>query len=151
MAIRYAIDSNVLLRLSHRSHPQQKIIAESIRFLVGRGAELCYTSQNAGEFWNVCTRPLDRNGFGLSIEDTVFRLGFIQDEMTLLPEVEDVFPVWLELLRLHEVRGVQVHDAHLAAVLKVHQVAHLLTFNGTDFKRFPGLITVDPNGVLADL
>ena len=27
-----------------------------------RGAVFCYTSQNVAEFWNTCTRPLDRNG-----------------------------------------------------------------------------------------
>jgi hypothetical protein len=28
--------------------------------------EIGYTSQDVEEFWNVCTRPLDRNGCGLS-------------------------------------------------------------------------------------
>ncbi len=30
------------------------------------GGNPCYTSQNLGEFWNVLTRPIDRNGFGLT-------------------------------------------------------------------------------------
>jgi predicted nucleic acid-binding protein len=149
MALRYAVDTNVLLRLSHLDHPQHNLIAESLRVLVGRDVELCHTPQNLGEFWNVCTRPLTRNGFGLSAKDAGLRFSFIEDAMTLLPDVQGVFPVWLQLLKSHEVRGVQVHDAHLAATLKVHQVAHLLTFNGTDFKRFTELTAVSPAEVLA--
>lgn len=68
--------------------------------------------------------------------------------MTLLPETEGVDPVWLSLLKVHEVRGVQVHDAHLAAVLEVNHVSHLLTFNVEDFKRFPNLVAVHPQEVV---
>jgi hypothetical protein len=32
------------------------------------GHELFLTTQNVAEFWNVCTRPVDVNGFGLSIQ-----------------------------------------------------------------------------------
>jgi hypothetical protein len=68
--------------------------------------------------------------------------------MTLLPETEKVYPAWLRLLQSHEVRGVQVHDAHLAAVLEVHQVTHLLTFSGADSKRFPHVVAVHPQDLV---
>ncbi len=147
MALRYAVDTNVLLRLSHRSHPQHNLIAESMRRLAVRDIELCFAAQNLGEFWNVSTRPVDRNGFGLSVQETKRRFRSIVESMILLPEMEDVFHAWLRLLSLHEVRGVQVHDAHLAATLEVHGVSHLLTFNGQDFKRFSNLIAVHPQDV----
>ena len=67
--------------------------------------------------------------------------------MTLLPEDLGTYRAWQRILLLHEVRGVQVHDAHLAAVLDVHGVDYLLTFNGPDFKRFPGLKAVHPRDV----
>lgn len=148
MALRYGVDTNVLLRLSHRSHPQHNLIIESMRRLATREIEFCFTSQNLGEFWNVSTRPSDRNGFGLSVEETAPRFQTIVGTMTLLPEVEEVFQAWLRLLQLHEVRGTEVHDAHLAAVLEVHHVARLLTFNGRDFKRFSNLIPVHPQDVI---
>jgi predicted nucleic acid-binding protein len=62
MAMRYAIDTNVLLRLSHRNHPQHSLIATAMRALVGRDVEICFTPQNLGEFWNASTRPPERNG-----------------------------------------------------------------------------------------
>jgi predicted nucleic acid-binding protein len=137
MALLYALDTNVLLRLSHRSHPSHNLVADCVLRLTDRDIELCYASQNLGEFWNVSTRPVDRNGFGLSIQETARRFETVVRNMTLLRETEAVFPAWLQLMKVHEVRGIQVHDAHPAAVLEVHRVSHLLTFNGTDFKRFP--------------
>ena len=68
--------------------------------------------------------------------------------MKLLPEDERVYRVWHRFLFSHQVRGVQVHDTHLAAVLEVHEVSHLLTLNGRDFKRFPNVIAVHPQEVL---
>jgi predicted nucleic acid-binding protein len=148
MPLLYALDTNILLRLSHRSHPLHRLVADCVLRLTDLDIELCYTSQNLGEFWNVSTRPVDRNGFGLSIQETARRFESVARNMTLLRENEAVFPTWLRLMKTHEVRGIQVHDAHLAAVLEVHNVSHLLTFNGSDFKRFPNVIAVHPQEVL---
>jgi predicted nucleic acid-binding protein len=147
MALQYAVDTNVLLRLSHRNHPQHNVIAAAMRRLIDRDVVFCFTPQNLGEFWNASTRPLERNGFGLSIQETDAHVRSIEQTMKLLPEDERVYRAWRRLLLSHDVRGVQVHDAHLAAVLEVHGVTHLLTFNGTDFKRFPALIPVHPEEV----
>jgi predicted nucleic acid-binding protein len=148
MADRYAVDTNVLLRLSHPEHIQHTLIEQSIRSLVNRKVDLCYTSQSIGEFWNVGTRPANRNGLGLSVEEVREDVRFIQDTMTLLPENEQVLSVWLRLLFDHRVLGVQVHDAHLAAVLEVHSVSNLLTLNGADFKRFPHVVAVHPQDLV---
>jgi predicted nucleic acid-binding protein len=147
MALRYAVDTNVILRLSHRNHPQHSLITSAMRRLVARDVELCFTPQNFGEFWNVSTRPLEHNVFGLPLEETEAHVRSIEKTMTLLPEDERAYRVWHRLILSHNVRGAQVHDAHLAAVLEVHGVTHLLTFNGADFKRFSTLIAVHPDEV----
>lgn len=149
MALRYAVDTNVLLRLSHADHPQHELIATALRRLVARQVELCFTPQNLGEFWNVSTRPQERNGLGLSIEETETHVGAIERRMTILPEDRRVYPAWRRLLVSQNVRGAQVHDAHLAAVLEVNEVVHLLTFNGPDFKRFINLSAIHPQDVQA--
>jgi predicted nucleic acid-binding protein len=149
MASRYAVDTNVLLRLSRKEHPQHELIATALRRLVARQVELCFTPQNLGEFWNVSTRPRERNGLGLSIEETEAQIVAIERRMTVLPEDRRVYLVWRQLLVSQNVRGVQVHDAHLAAVLEVHEVAHLLTFNGPDFRRFANVSAVHPQEVAA--
>jgi len=42
MAVRYAVDTNVLLRLSHQDHPQHELISTALHRLVERGVELCF-------------------------------------------------------------------------------------------------------------
>jgi predicted nucleic acid-binding protein len=148
MALRYAVDTNVLLRLSDVVDPRHRSIKAALGHLVSRGIDLCFAPQSLGEFWNTCTRPLGANGFGLSIDETELQIQSIEQTMKLLPEDERVYRVWHRLLFSHQVRGVQVHDAHLAAVLEVHEVSHLLTLNGRDFKRFPNVIAVHPQEVL---
>ena len=46
----------------------------------------------------------------------------------------------------YDVSGVQVHDARLVASMIAHNVAHILTFNVTDFTRYDseGIVAVDP-------
>jgi len=149
MALRYAVDTNVLLRLSQVNHPQHELIATALRRLVARQVELCFTPQDLGEFWNVSTRPRERNGLGLSIEETEAHVGSIERRMTILQEDGRVYLAWRRLLVSQNVRGVQVHDAHLAAVLEVYEVVHLLTFNGPDFKRFTNLSAIHPQDVQA--
>jgi hypothetical protein len=52
------VDSNVLVRWVQPEDNDFPIVRTAIDLLLGRGTELCYTSQNLGEFWNVSTRPL---------------------------------------------------------------------------------------------
>jgi predicted nucleic acid-binding protein len=64
--------------------------------------------------------------------------------MTLLPDDARVYATWRDLVVTHDVRGVQVHDAKLAAAMIVHQIPHILTLNAADFSRYPGIEAVHP-------
>jgi len=64
------LDSNILLRMTQRDDPQYPAIRAALVTLRRQGTRLCYTSQTLGEFWNASTRPLDKNGFGLSVAET---------------------------------------------------------------------------------
>lgn len=147
MPLRYALDTNILLRLAQPAHHQHELIMSALRRLVARDVELCFTPQNIGEFWNASTRPREHNGFGLSTQEAREHVASIEKRMRILPEDERVYEVWKRLLVAHDVRGVQVHDAHLAATLEVHGVTHLLTFNGADFKRYPAVTVVHPEEI----
>jgi len=61
----YLVDSNVLLRWVKPDHSDYLAIASATDAILRRDGVLCYTSQNVAEFWNACTRPVDRNGYGL--------------------------------------------------------------------------------------
>ena len=42
-----------------------RFVDRALAALVEAGSRLCYTHQNIAEFWNVATRPIERNGFVL--------------------------------------------------------------------------------------
>ena len=88
------------------------------------------------------TRPLDRNGLGLTVADAEREVHAIEAGMIFLPDNDAVYREWRRIVVQHSVLGVQVHDARLAAAMYVHRVSHILTLNVSDFSRFSGLITM---------
>ena len=141
------LDSNVLLRWNIRTTPQSQLVIRAVDFLLASGALPCYTSQNLGEFWNVLTRPLDRNGFGLTPQEADRRARMIENKIPILPDDPAAHPVWRRLLVAHAISGVQVHDARIAAAMNVHGVKRILTLNTRDFARFPSIEAIHPEQV----
>jgi len=141
----YLVDTNVLLRLSRLKDPQHRLVKTALDQLNGKGVALYFSLQNIAEFWNVCTRPADRNGFGLTIVETDSLLEFIEGTMRFVPDNDQVYSIWRQLVIAHNVRGVQVHDARLAAVMLAHGVSHILTLNQSDFARYPNIQPVHPS------
>jgi len=66
----FLADTNILLRLAEPSNPEYAEVRGAVDKLITRGERLCYAAQNIVEFWNVCTRPASKNGFGLSSAET---------------------------------------------------------------------------------
>jgi predicted nucleic acid-binding protein len=145
----WLLDSNILLRMSKSDDPHHPMISGALRILVAQDARLCFTSQTLGEFWNASTRPLDKNGLGLSVEEADRIAHVIERDFDLLPDSRDVHDRWRHLLVVHKVKGVQVHDTRLAASMYVHGVKHLLTVNVRDFQRFPLIRAVHPSEVVS--
>jgi len=142
--VRYLVDTNILIRSVHPALPEFELVSQVMHRIEETGITPYYTSQNLGEFWNVLTRPADRNGYGLSPEQANLRARAIEAKFKLLPETAAVHPVWRHLLTKHQVCGVQVHDARLVATMQVHGVRHILTFNAKDFARFDGVEAIHP-------
>jgi hypothetical protein len=47
------------------------------------------------------------------------------------------------------VSGKKAHDARLVAAMLAHGLSRLLTFNVSDFARYPGITVLEPAQVLA--
>lgn len=148
-APRYLIDTNILLRVSRPNDALFPLVGSTLDRLSRDGSETCYSLQNIAEFWNVSTRPLERNGFGLTIAETNQSVEYIERTMTFLPDNEQVYSIWRHLAVAHNVRGVQVHDARLAAIALTHGVPRILTLNQPDFLRYAGVEAVHPSEVHA--
>lgn len=143
----FLADTNILLRLVEPSDPEYPIVRGAVDALVARGEHLCYAAQNLVEFWNVCTRPIARNGFGLSSAETDARARIIEARFRLLADSERVHAEWRRLVVEYSVAGAQVHDARLAAFMLVHGVTSILTLNDRDFARYSGISPVHPAAV----
>ena len=143
----YLIDTNVLLRWIKPDDRDYPVVVAAIEAALLRGSALCYTSQNVGEFWNTCTRPLNRNGYGLSPQETDRRAKYFEEKLQLLPDSVAVHHEWRRLLVTHNISGVQVHDARLVAAMRVHDVRQILTFNDKDFARYSNIEAVHPRSI----
>lgn len=143
----YLADSNILLRLTKRDHPQYGLMRKAVEALRQRGMLPAYTLQNMTEFWNASTRPTERNGFGLTVAEAERNARVIERGFTLLVDTEDVYREWRKIVVQFGVSGVQVHDARLAAAMYAHGITDILTLNGADFSRFPGIAALDPHQI----
>ena len=132
----FLVDSNILIRWVKPDDRDYLLLNGLIESLIRRGSTLCYTSQNLAEFWNTCTRPADRNGYGLSIEEADARATVIEDSLNLLADSLAVHWEWRKLIVAWRASGVQVHDARLVAAMHVHGIKRILTFNDRDFARY---------------
>ena len=142
----YLVDTNVLLPFGRRGNPFRAVVRTAIRRLRCARGHVASRAQNFVEFWNVSTRPLARNGFGLAPTAADRRLRRIEQLFPILPASPTVYTEWRRLVVAYGVSGVQVHDAHLVAVMRIHGVGHILTFNTADFVRYApeGLTAIDP-------
>lgn len=144
----YLIDSNCFLRLAEPNSPHRAVVLAAIKNLHSSGETLCYTPQVLAEFWNVCTRPASaRGGLGLSTHETERKVRLIEKHCRLLPDNLAAFIRWRQIITDYDIKGVQVHDARIAASVMVHNIRYLLTFNTGDFERFKQITVVSPSDI----
>src|SRR2546427_6304966 len=109
------VDTNILLRITRRSDPQHKVVDTALARLAGEGATLHYTHQNIAELWNAMTRPIARNGLGLTAADAEREVQAIESGMSLLADSEAVYREWRKIVVQYGVSGGQGDDDLVAA------------------------------------
>ncbi len=144
----WLLDSNILIRWVQPQDVDYPVVQRALARLEP-DAVLHYTAQNLAEFWNACTRPLARNGFGMQPLDADRRARIFETRCRLLVDTLAVYREWRRVLTAYEVSGVQVHDARLVASMLVHGVGRILTFNTRDFQRYGGIEAVHPQDLSA--
>ena len=100
------------------------------------------------EFWSVASRPLAANGLGIAPQRLADEVARIESIFPLLSDGSAVYAQWLHLVSSLAVVGPQVHDARLVALMRVHGVTHVLTFDTDHFRRYPGITVVHPSEVV---
>ena len=83
-------------------------------------------------------------GLGCPSTSVKFRLLGFRRLFRFLPDLPTLFTEWEALVGAHSCHGRVSYDARLVAAVRTHGITQLLTFNGPDFARFPGLTILDP-------
>jgi predicted nucleic acid-binding protein len=138
------VDTNIVSRLAQPTHPHHSMALAALDVLHLRGSEVCIVPQVFYEFWSVCTRPAGENGLGFTSMQAQAEQAKASMLFKLLPDNPSILPEWQRLVVQHDVKGRNAHDARLVAAMNVHGVSQILTFNGADFTRYPGIAVLDP-------
>lgn len=141
------LDTNILTRVAQTTHPMHPTAVTAIENLRRQGRSLCVLTQNLYEFYVVATRALPQNGLGMTVGAANAKLDEFAHLFKLLTDTELVYPEWKKLVVTYDTKGKPAHDARIAAAMMVHGVGELLTFNGADFKRYAGIVILDPDSV----
>lgn len=150
--MRYLADTGVLLRLFDTADPEHDAVLRLLKLIRERGDEVVTTPQNIAEFWNVSTRPASaRGGYAQTVEATDRRVRFLERLGEVLPPSAEDYARWRELVTRHNVAGVAVHDARIAAAMTVAGVEVIISLNDADFERYDGVRAVRPQELLAEL
>ncbi|ALF53239.1 twitching motility protein PilT [Nostoc piscinale CENA21] len=145
----YLIDTNVLLRSVDLSHLMNSDAVNAIRTLRNCGEQLHIVPQNLIEFWNVYTRPTERNGLGRSVVETQAEVNRLKKLFPLLLDTQLIYQEWEKLVIAYSIQDINVHDARLVAAMQVHGLTHILTFNISDFARYSEITAVNPSTVVS--
>src|SRR5687768_12504308 len=111
------------------------------------GNHLVVAPQTLVEFWAVATRPVEANGFGWDSVRTADECREFLKHFPLLEDRPAVFTEWMNLVERNGIRGRRTFDARLVAVMQVHGVSRMVTFNTEDFLGFTGIQIVDPRTI----
>jgi predicted nucleic acid-binding protein len=134
--MRVLVDTNILLRSAQPNHTLCPQATHAVSKLLRERAAVFFCSQNIAEFWNVASRPAERNGLGFSHSEVLLEIRGIESLLTLLPDIPAIYPVWKELVRDHSVQGVKVYDARLVAIMSVYAVDARHPPAARPFKKF---------------
>ena len=145
--MRVLLDTNILARMAQPGHPHHAPALTAVDTLRRRGDELFLVPQVLYEFWVICTRPVEQNGLGLPVPVVIEKHEQAKALFTLLADNDGIFLAWEKLVRELHVKGKHAHDARLVAAMEIHRIDSALTFNTTDFSRYPGLTLIDPLNV----
>ncbi len=147
--MRILVDTNILLRIAQPGSPHHHDALAALDVLDQAGHELCLVPQVVYEYWVSATRPVSVNGLEMSAEETRMSLNVLLPYYTFLDDIVGVFAEWLDLVTKHAVHGKVAHDARYVAAMKLHGVTHLLTYNVSDFSRYPHIVALSPKDILA--
>ena len=91
------------------------------------------------------------NGFGMLVANADQQIHELLQHFTLLQDERGIYSRWHDLVVTYNVQGKQAHDTRLVAAMERHGVRYLLTFNTSDFARFPRIVAHSPAEIMTGI
>ena len=136
------LDTNVLVAATVVTHPAHAAAGALLDKLTNEQTPLCISVQVCREFLVVLTRqPVEGRTF--TVEEALASLDTWRSAASTLDEDGGVLLELLSLVRARQVRGKQVHDANIVAVMLANGITRLATFNVGDFQRYEDEIRIE--------
>jgi len=145
------VDTNVLLSATDRSREDHTVCKNLIESAVASGIHLVASGQVFREYLVVATRPVAGNGLGLPPSDAVANVRTFQSYVHLLPEQEEVSHMLAKIVDATEIRGKRIHDANIAATMRVHRVTVVATANTSDYADLPEVHPLTPTETFQEI
>ena len=120
------------------------MVDTAVKALHAGGEVLCVVPQDIYEFWAIATRPMAAE-WPRPVHPRVSGPGR-PGEAVVPPPPGPAGPVGRvgSAGRGPCLSRPRFFDARLVAAMRTHGITRLLTFNGADFARFPGVSVLDP-------
>ena len=141
------VDTNVLLTATdasrHNHHLVRRLLSRSRR-------EPCHfglSAQVLREYLAVATESPNRLGLGLAPRDALANARAFRRRLAFFEEAVAVADRLAELVQIHDLAGVRIHDANIAATMLAHGLTRLMTDNTDDFAAYTDIEAVTPQQV----
>jgi predicted nucleic acid-binding protein len=139
---RAMLDTNVFLAATDEGRAEHREALTVVNDWATGGTTLCTSGQILREYLSVATRPVERNGLGLTLPDALGNVRAIRGRTSFLAEDSRVADRLLGLLADVECGGQRVHDANVVATMLVHGIGTVVTMSTGDFARFDRYVSL---------
>lgn len=131
------VDTNVLVYSRFGTAPYHGRARETLMRAHQRPEPLRISRQILREYLATVTRPQSWGG-PLALTDALDDLERFSEEFVVLEDGQHVTDTLIALCREVPARGRHIHDANIVATMLAAGERRLLTFNGSDFRRYAG-------------
>lgn len=143
---RVLLDTNILVYAMDGAstfHAQSRAMLEQAYAV---DARLCIAPQCLAEFFSLVTNP-KRVALAKSPADALAAVEAIASlpGLEVLPVPIDVVSRWVDLCRQHPVKGAEIYDLQIIAVMLANGIRRICTYNTTDFARFADISAQVPS------
>ena len=137
------VDTNILIRATITSAPLHAQARTNLDELAESGAELWISPQVIREYMSNVTREQSYSQ-AIPMAQVLEQIQRFRTSFRVAEETTAVLDQMLALAAAVPLRGKQVHDVNIVAVMLAYQIPQLLTHNTADFKQFSNLIRIIP-------